>query len=68
LRSLSVTEAGITCVLDFGNPPCIPADALRVLLPALSALADFVEELSLKRSASEAQPNPESLAVGQPAE
>lgn len=68
LRSLSVSEAGITCVLDFGNPPYIPADALRVLLPALAALADFVEELSVKRSAPEVQSTPESFVVAQTAE
>jgi hypothetical protein len=68
LRSLSVTESGITCVLDFGNPPYIPADALRVLLPALSALADFVEDVSQPRTAPEAEPAGEVLAVAQGAE
>jgi hypothetical protein len=52
LRSLSVTDAGVTCVLDFGNPPYIPADAVRALLPALSALADWVEQVSAPRASS----------------
>jgi hypothetical protein len=68
LRSLSVTESGITCVLDFGNPPYIPADALRVLLPALSALADFVEDVSRARSAPAAGSEGEAFAVAQGAE
>jgi hypothetical protein len=68
LRSLSVTEQGITCVLDFGNPPSIPPDALRLLLPALSALADFIEAASEGRAVSEAEPAGEAFAVAQGAE
>jgi hypothetical protein len=43
VRSLSVTASGVTCVLDFGSPPFIPAEAVRELLPASVELASLFE-------------------------
>lgn len=43
LKELNITQHGVTCVLDFGNPPHIPADAVVELLPALVDWAEVVE-------------------------
>jgi hypothetical protein len=51
IRSLSITPSGVTCVLDFGSPPYIPADCVRNLLPELVALARVFEP---EQKASEA--------------
>lgn len=39
LKELSITQAGITCVFDYGNPSYIPVDVVRALVPALVKLA-----------------------------
>ena len=44
LKSLSVTERGVTAVLDFGSPPFIPADHVRRLLPVLVQIAGVFDE------------------------
>ena len=41
VKSLSVTSDGVNCRVDFGNPPHIPVEALRQLLPACAALAEL---------------------------
>jgi hypothetical protein len=43
LKQLNITSNGISCVLDFGNPPHIPADAVQLLLPAMVQLARIIE-------------------------
>ena len=44
LKSLSVTDRGVTAVLDYGSPPFIPADVVRSLLPRLVQLARVFDE------------------------
>jgi hypothetical protein len=56
IKSLSVTSESVTVVVDFGSLPCIPADAIRTLLPACAELADRIE------------PRPESVAAVEVAE
>lgn len=43
IQSLAVTTEGVTCRVNFGNPPHIPAEAIRTLLPACAELAAFIE-------------------------
>jgi len=43
VKQLNITEHGVTCVLDFGNPPHIPVAAVERLLPALIDWAEAVE-------------------------
>jgi hypothetical protein len=43
VKQLNITEHGVTCVLDFGNPPHIPAAAVEELLPALIDWAEAIE-------------------------
>jgi hypothetical protein len=43
IRQVLVTSEGISCVLDFGNPPHLPPDAVEFLLPALVELARVIE-------------------------
>jgi hypothetical protein len=43
LKQVNVTHHGVSCVLDFGNPPHLPADAIECLLPAMVALARVIE-------------------------
>lgn len=43
VKAVTVSSDGVRCELDFGNPPYIPSSAIRVLLPACVALADFIE-------------------------
>jgi hypothetical protein len=43
IESLILTGEGLKCKLNFGNPPFIPAEAVRTLLPACVALVSFVE-------------------------
>jgi hypothetical protein len=42
-KQLNITEHGVTCVLDFGNPPHIPVAAVEELLPALIDWAEAIE-------------------------
>jgi hypothetical protein len=60
LRGLSVTAEGITCTLDFGRPQHIPAEAVRVLLPACLALAELVESSAAAASARSTSAPPPS--------
>lgn len=46
VKQLNLTEHGVTCVLDFGNPPHIPVVAIEVLLPALLDFAEVIEPRS----------------------
>lgn len=39
LKSLSVTESGVTAIFDYGNPPFIPADVVATWVPRLVFLA-----------------------------
>lgn len=43
LKQLNVTPNGVSCILDFGNPPHIPPAAIEYLLPAMVALARAIE-------------------------
>lgn len=43
VKQLNITQHGVTCVLDFGNPPHIPAQAVEDLLPALLDWAELIE-------------------------
>ena len=43
LKQLNVTPNGVSCILDFGNPPHIPPAAVEYLLPAMVSLARVVE-------------------------
>lgn len=43
VKQLNITQHGVTCVLDFGNPPHIPAQAVLALLPALLDWAELFE-------------------------
>jgi len=43
LKELNLTEHGVTCVLDFGYPRYLPAEAIEVLIPAMVALAKVIE-------------------------
>jgi hypothetical protein len=43
VKQLNITAHGVTCVLDFGNPPHIPAAAVEQLLPALLDWAETLE-------------------------
>jgi hypothetical protein len=43
VKEFHVTEHGITCMLDFGNPRFIPASAIADLLPTLLELAEAIE-------------------------
>ncbi|HMA97560.1 MAG TPA: hypothetical protein VKP30_32975 [Polyangiaceae bacterium] len=43
VKQLNITQHGVTCVLDFGNPPHIPALAVEELLPALLDWAELIE-------------------------
>lgn len=61
LRGLSITAEGITCTLDFGRPPHMPAEAVRELLPACLALAELVEASAA--AASERSSSPPSTRV-----
>lgn len=48
LKSLSVTEGGVTAVLDYGSPPFIPADVVRSLLDDLVGIARVFQEGSTR--------------------
>lgn len=43
VRDLNITQHGVTCTLDFGNPPHIPTQAILELLPALIDWAEVIE-------------------------
>lgn len=43
LKSLSVTDSGVTAKFDYGNPPFIPADVVLDVLPRMVALARVFE-------------------------
>jgi hypothetical protein len=43
LKQFNVTSSGIGIVLDFGNPPYIPASAVQRLLPPLIELAKIID-------------------------
>jgi hypothetical protein len=53
LKQLNVTTNGVTCILDFGNPPHIPPAAVEHLLPAMVSLARVIEP----RMGSRAEPH-----------
>lgn len=46
LKTLSVTENGVTAIFDYGSPPYIPASIVEDVLPRLVALARIVEPRS----------------------
>jgi hypothetical protein len=48
VKALTVSADGVRCELDFGNPPHVPASAIRVLLPACVALCAFIESRVLE--------------------
>jgi hypothetical protein len=52
LRQLTIDADRIECLLDYGNPPVIPAPEVERLLPLLSALAERVTELSSESAVS----------------
>jgi hypothetical protein len=62
VQSVAVTADGVVCRLDFGNPPYIPPDAMRELLPACVALADLIEP----DGAAEANADAESEVGAEP--
>lgn len=65
VSALSVSESGVTCNVDFGTPPFIPASALRTLLPACLRLASAVESLGQARQTDSMPPGSEpTLAAG----
>lgn len=39
LKELTITQSGVACLFDYGNPPYIPVDVVESLLPALVKLA-----------------------------
>lgn len=43
LKQVNVTDHGVSCVLDFGNPPHLPAEAVAHLLPGMLQLAELIE-------------------------
>jgi hypothetical protein len=43
LKTLSVTENGVTAVFDYGSPPYIPASIVEDVLPRMVALARVVD-------------------------
>ena len=43
IKSLSLTDTGVTAIFDFGAPPYIPADVVEIVLPALSGMAQLIE-------------------------
>jgi hypothetical protein len=43
VKQMNLTQHGVTCVLDFGNPPRIPPAAVEELLPALLDWAEVIE-------------------------
>lgn len=43
LKQFNVSSTGISIVLDFGNPPYIPASAVERLLPPLIEIAKIVD-------------------------
>jgi hypothetical protein len=43
VKQLNITQHGVTCVLDFGNPPHIPMEAVEALLPVLLDWANLIE-------------------------
>jgi len=51
LKTLSVTENGVTAVFDFGSPPYIPASVVEDVLPRMVALARVVEPARVAESA-----------------
>lgn len=51
LKTLSVTESGVTAIFDYGNPPFIPAATVEDVLPRLVALARVFEAPPEKSSA-----------------
>jgi hypothetical protein len=50
LKQLNITQHGVTCTLDFGTPPHIPAAAVEELLPALLDWAQAIEPLHTEAS------------------
>jgi hypothetical protein len=46
VKELNITEHGVTCVLNFGNPPHIPVAAIETLLPVLLDWAEVIEPAS----------------------
>lgn len=43
LKTLTVTDSGVTAVFDYGNPPYIPAEVVDDMLPRLARLARVFE-------------------------
>lgn len=50
LKTLTVSEGGVTAVFDYGNPPYIPADVVQDVLPRLATLAEVVEPRGVRSS------------------
>ena len=53
IREFNITEHGATCVLDYGNPPHIPVDAVATLLPALVDWAELIEPVTPRAPTTE---------------
>ena len=43
LKQVNITPHGVSCILDFGNPPHLPASAVEQLLPTMLNLAAVIE-------------------------
>jgi hypothetical protein len=67
VQSVAVTADGVVCRLDFGNPPYIPPDAMRELLPACVALADLIEPDGGAEASSSAEAEASASAEAEPA-
>jgi hypothetical protein len=57
LKTLSVTENGVTAVFDYGSPPYIPASIVEDVLPRMAALARVVEVPEGAEVVQRAQPS-----------
>lgn len=57
LKTLSVTENGVTAVFDYGSPPYIPASIVEDVLPRMAALARVVDAPEGADEVHRAQPS-----------
>ncbi len=55
LKQVNITEHGLTCSFDFGNPHHIPARAVEQLLPVLLDWAELIEGTLPARDTAEAR-------------
>jgi len=58
VKQVNITEHGLTCSLDFGNPHHIPARAVELLLPVLLDWAELIEGASPEQAASSTPSEP----------